>query len=903
VTSADNLPIAIRAYTETPTPGERRSFKGNDTPSDWSLVFDCETKTDASQQLRFGVYQIRRRDVLHTAGLFYDQDGLDAVEIETLERYAAKRGLNCLNRQDFTEKVFLRYGFDRRATVIGFNLPFDISRLATSHGPARGSMRGGFSFKLSQAYWWPNVRVKHLSRRAALIDFAKPAGQDTPRSSRRRAMRTPPHRGFFVDVSTLAAAMLSRGFTLASLCDRLKVNTRKIAGAQHGAMLTGDYLDYASADVQATWECYVALREQYRSHGLSTPLHRVLSEASIGKAYLTSMGIEPLFRCMPHVPRDLFGKTMSAYFGGRAEVRWRREIKRVLYCDFKSMYPTVNALMGQWQFVIGHGFTCREATEEARRLLDQACTQRFRDKRAWRDLAVLVRVRPNHDLFPVRAKYDGRMNTIGLNYLTYAGDLWVTLADCIAAKILSGQAPTILEALRFEPASAQRELKPINLFGDPAYRVDPAREDVFARLVDLRDEAKHRADPLQSAIKIIANATSYGIFIEVLRDDASKPEMVAVYGPSGDRRLLATTAIEQPGNYFHPLLGVLITGAARLMLALAEVNAMAVGLDWAFCDTDSIALVKPDGLPESAFLAKAQTVIDWFESLNPYQVSGSILKIEDCNFLPGTKTIAPLYCWAISAKRYALFNIDVAGTPVIRKASAHGLGHFMAPYPEADAPGCVPAPSLPLSDIGVDRWQHDLWFVIIKAALSDHPDQVSRDYHPALRQPALTRFGVSSPSLERWLKRWNDGRPYAERVRPFGFMVTFQRRAEWSAEETGADEPKRGRPPKRSEIRPIAPFHRDSANAVKRAFDRETGRPVQAQQLKSYAEALAQYHLHPEDKFLNGDYWDRGRTERRHVVATGVCLIGKEANRWEENDLSGDYADSLALVSMTPLRM
>jgi hypothetical protein len=40
--------------------------------------------------------------------------------------------------------------------------------------------------------------------------------------------------------------------------------------------------------------------------------------------------------------------------------------------------------------------------------------------------------------------------------------------------------------------------------------------------------------------------------------------------------------------------------------------------------------------------------------------------------------------------------------------------------------------------------------------------------------------------------------------------------------------------------------------------------------------------LYPEAKFHNGDYLDRGITHRRHIVATAVEHIGKEANRWEE---------------------
>ena len=62
-----------------------------------------------------------------------------------------------------------------------------------------------------------------------------------------------------------------------------------------------------------------------------------------------------------------------------------------------------------------------------------------------------------------------------------------------------------------------------------------------------------------------------------------------------------------------------------------------------------------------------------------------------------------------------------------------------------------------------------------------------------------------------------------------------------------------------------------------------TGKPVSPDHLKTYAEVLAQYHLSCEDKFENGQFLDRGRTERRHVVATGFVWIGKEANQVGES--------------------
>jgi hypothetical protein len=78
---------------------------------------------------------------------------------------------------------------------------------------------------------------------------------------------------------------------------------------------------------------------------------------------------------------------------------------------------------------------------------------------------------------------------------------------------------------------------------------------------------------------------------------------------------------------------------------------------------------------------------------------------------------------------------------------------------------------------------------------------------------------------------------------------------------------------------PTAPYDRDPARALSKVFDRLTGKPVRAEQLKTYAEVLTQYHLSCEDKFLNGQVLDRGRTERRYVVTTGFVWIGKEANQ------------------------
>ena len=51
-------------------------------------------------------------------------------------------------------------------------------------------------------------------------------------------------------------------------------------------------------------------------------------------------------------------------------------------------------------------------------------------------------------------------------------------------------------------------------------------------------------------------------------------------------------------------------------------------------------------------------------------------------------------------------------------------GHLREPYPEERAPASIPAPVVSRKDLGVARWQHDLWYRIVTAALEGHPAQV-----------------------------------------------------------------------------------------------------------------------------------------------------------------------------------
>ena len=892
---SDELPILLRAYVENaqkdPSKLRRSAKRIQQGASHWSLVFDTETTTDASQALRIGFCRVYHRDELRRHVLFYDPD-LTANDLNIVMRYGKSSGVELMIRDVFIDKIFYKYGYHCRATIIGFNLPFDLARCAIAHASARATMRGGFSLKLSPFNYQPPVQVKHLSKYVSIIRFAAPFQSPNSRSQLKHGKKSPHKRGYFLELRALAAALFSRSFTLAKLAEFLGVEHRKLAIDHHGKPLTEQYLQYAERDVLTTWECYRELVRRYDALELKlTPVHRIFSEASIGKAYFAEMGIEPWFSVQTDIPRRLLAQIMSAYFGGRSEVRIRRELRQVMLCDFVSMYPTVCTLTGLWPYVIGQGMGWRDGTREVSRILQSWKLEDLQDKANWRKLVALVQVRPDADIFPVRAQYnDGADGTIGANYLTSKTGLWFTLADCLAAQMLTGKPVEVLQAIVFKPGPPQRGLRPVAISGNPDYLVDPYKDDFYRRMIELRhvvkgqrDNAKggdyDKFDVEQNALKIATNATSYGIFAEINVNDRAKMASSRIHVANSPSWVMDHIKDEQPGRYFHPLLAATITGAARLMLALAERLVLDEGLEWAFCDTDSLAIAKPGNMPETDFYEKVDRVVARFSALNPYNFPGSILKIEDVNCsLENQKKREPLFVWAVSAKRYALFNVE-NGQPIIRKASAHGLGHLQAPYDKTKPAKGIPAPRGKFDKIGVEHWHHDLWWLIAKAAIDGHPDDVKFNHHPAFKKPAASRYAATKPKYLRWFDKYNDGLPYSRKLKPFGFVSAFSARV---VIEQRPSKSRSANSKAHSQLKPVAPFDNNPIIAAQNAFDRITREPIPVEYLKTYQQALAQYHLHPEDKFLNGDFLDRGTTIRRHVRVTEIEYIGKESNKWED---------------------
>jgi hypothetical protein len=292
----DPTTIAVRAYIERePKPTTAKSnFRFRPAPlepSALTLTFDTETHVDAAQHLRFGTYQMRDGDSLDEEGLFFDDTTLPNSDQGNLRQYGAKHELIVRPLDDFIASIFYGFAYDLGATIVGFNLPFDISRIALGHSPAKSHfMKGGFSFVLTDDPRRGRVQVKPLSGTASVIRVAAPAY----RPVMKRFNEAPASEGHFVDVRTLAAALTNRSFSLKTLAEFLRTKHRKLDSRVVAGPISVAMIRYALRDTQVTWECFRELNKRYLTHGLTgTPVHRIYSVASVGKAYFKQMGVKP----------------------------------------------------------------------------------------------------------------------------------------------------------------------------------------------------------------------------------------------------------------------------------------------------------------------------------------------------------------------------------------------------------------------------------------------------------------------------------------------------------------------------------------------------------------------------------------------------------------------------------
>lgn len=909
--------VAVRAYA--PRTRERPEPRVYDK-AELVLVLDTETRIDHAQALLFGSYQIREvGGKLRQEGLIHGE--VTPAELRILEQYVADHSaangghLRLHSRRTFLREVFWPVAYKLRARVVGFNLPFDLSRLAYAWGRARD---GGFRLELFESVdadgrVWPDrfrpaIRIKTISSRQQFISFVAPATLDANARENGRV-----YRGRFLDLHMLAYALTDKSLSLDRAAREFGLEVGKGTVEEHG-VLTSEYIDYNRRDVEVTWALHQALVAEWDRHPIALAPEQGYSAAAVGKAYLAAAGIRPPAEHSDVEPARL-GHAMTAYFGGRTEVRVRRAPVPVRYVDFASMYPTVFALLRLWDWVIAGRLVAEDATEDTRALLAALDRAALHDPAVWPRLAgVFCRVRPHGELLPVRAQYAGSLDvggdrltatgsaawTIGLNKLEADIDLWFSLADLLVARLLGGSVPEVLEAFRVVPVGVAADLRPIKLRGSIA--VDPRVDDLFRLATEERARTKandrlpaYERERLGQFLKTLANGGAYGIFAEVRQlDPVAGGTDVRLDGLWPIEARVSTP--EEPGAYCFPPLAATVTGAARLLLALLQADVEARGGTDVACDTDSLVIVSseagglvacphgperlPDGRPAVGALSWAQVaeVLAGLESLNPYAPGTvvSLIKSERENFaLDDPSRPVELRALAISAKRYVLYERH-GDAIVIRKASWHGFGLYRSPLPKR-------GPNEPGWEHAWPEWVDVVWrrFIAEAEGLPVGPE-------PGwFALPAVGQLPVSSPAVLRPFTALNEGKPYERQVKPHGFLLL------------GHLDPLAPLPDEFIDVTPMAPFTDDPAKLMSLPWrNRRDGRPLAVTtrpggesgkvRLATIGDIVRDYRLHPEAKSGDG----RGGLGRRGSVgvlprltvrAAGLPVhIGKESNRLED---------------------
>jgi hypothetical protein len=559
--SERHLPMQFRVYPDNTAEHQERPR----VPVNQILIDDTETTTDHNQRLLFGsgkLQTVRENDDgtitrFTVREVLYYADDLPKVRPATyaaLQEYAAthKAGIDdyyptygdqehgqldiephddidLLPHSEYVRNYLLKSAWStvqgrvyQPATIVGFNLSFDMWRHMSGVSEARGFFYGGLSGEfLNGEPWTPEYR-----------EIKAGIGMKRGMTGKKEGAHTDP--SYLVDVAELVRALTGKPHSLLSAgkafgCRVLKYDGQEVHDPEARSGLTGDalrqlllhYIGYNRNDVDATGELWQKAMERFLKHPIQLRPDLTYSPASISKQYLRDMGVHaPMCACKDcvrrhrgghRVPLEVQGRCATAFYGGRAECRVRLESTPCVLNDFTSMYPTVMCLLGIWDMLTAEAVECREETVDVRELLTRITAGDLYRPETWTLLRGVADIQADGDLLPVRSPYqdsNGSTPGIGVNQVTADRPVTWTLLDLAASKILTGKVPEIVTAWRFYPSEArQSTLVPIRFNGDECLTFDPACDDLLKFLVEQRQiaKARHKANRHLSASRLVAD--------------------------------------------------------------------------------------------------------------------------------------------------------------------------------------------------------------------------------------------------------------------------------------------------------------------------------------------------------------------------------------------------------------
>jgi len=455
----------------------------------------------------------------------------------------------------------------------------------------------------------------------------------------------------------------------------------------------------------------------------------------------------------------------------------------VTYVDFHAQFASVSKLLDCREILCAASLEFTDFTVGARQMLERAKLNDCFRPAFWNKLRWVALVEPHEDVVPIRAKFGLRADsdpTLAWNFVTSKQPFWLTGADVIAAKLTTGKPIKILEAIKIVPHGVQPGLVPVKLRSQ--MRVDPRRDDLAVKLVELRSSLKFKSPELAGGLKVAANSAAFGIFSQLDVRSLDPRARLRVYSGESDYLTPPVEIWERPSEFHCPVISSLVTGGSHLLCAMLEHTVRDMGGQIAAMDTDSGMILSTrdgglvpcaggpqrlanyqEGSGNAAILAlsfaQVDSIRERFEALNPWRKTFKtpFLKLENENF-DASGNRQQLNFYGISAKLYCLFNLD-GNRLLVRKPSGHGLGYLQAPYTIAEwqrRTGRKWKEQLP-------PWIFETWHFALSRELG-----LPHKPPSWLKQPAVMSVPITTPQVWERLGVFKDDlRPFTVVTVPF----------------------------------------------------------------------------------------------------------------------------------------
>ena len=786
---ADRLDLYFRAHTIAQDAEVEEWKQGHSVKQpEHALIFHCATTPNERKELLFGAYicaQLKGAQfVANEIGLFY-RDG-HPEETRVLERFVKGSNFELGTVEQFRRKVFLKY-LKASGLIVAYDAPTEISRIAVKWNKST-KQRHAFSFyfrqfrdkktgKVRPSGFEPGLSIESLDAAKAIYRLIKYAfhADDAEREEEQQSSDV-----HVLDLKTLTAALTGEAYTFSSASEIF--GTPASRARKTRLRVTKPAIERLLRNVTGELELLNRLKRELEQHPVNLIPERCYSPATLAKGYFSAMGIKP--------PQEKFnisdrinGIAAQAFFAGRAECLIRRTPVPVTYVDFHAQFPAVSSLLNCREILCAESLEFADFTSGARGMVERVTLDNCLSPDFWKELRWFALVEAQEDALPIRAKFGkSRVSdpTLGWDFLISKQPFWITGPDAIAAKLMSGKPLKILEAIAVTPHGVQSGLKPVKLHDQ--LDVDPLRDDLAVKLVELRASLKNKDPKLAGGLKVAANSAAFGLLCQMNVKDLDSPSPLRVFSGGETYCTPPKKVWEQPAEFYCPLIAALVTGGSHLLCAMLECSVRDMGGQIAAMDTDSAMIVstKDGGLVPCAggphelesyrvpsgraairalSWAEVDRIRERFEPLNPWRdtLNTPFLKLEKENFISDGER-HQLHAYCVSAKLYSLYNLD-ENRLLVRKPSGHGLGFLHAPYSIADwqrRTGRKWNEDLP-------PWIFEAWHLILSQELG-LPHVPPR----WLKQPAAMAVPITTPqALERLGCFQDELRPFTVVTVPF----------------------------------------------------------------------------------------------------------------------------------------